>query len=327
MKKIGVIIPTELRSDLFRPLDVERLDRLGEVSWTDASKQLSTTAAIDLLAECEIGVGSWGTPFPDADLLAGCPRLGLWVHGAGTVKRMFGPHLEGRQLTIASCSAALADNVAEITLGQLIVGLRRTIENGQANRAGVVPGPENSRTLFESTVGVIGASLVGRRVIANLKPFEPHILLFDPFVSEDEARGLGAERVDDLIDLCSRSDAVTLHTPALPTTENLIGARQFQAMPDDAVFINTARGMCIDEKALTDELAKGRLFAFVDVSKPEPAAGDSPLRHLPNVVYNSHLAGGRNGRIGRQVVDDIEAYLRGDRPRHVVTADMLEHSA
>ena len=55
MKKIGVIIPTELRGDLFHPEDVERLDRLGEVSWTDASKQLSTATAIDLLAEDAAG--------------------------------------------------------------------------------------------------------------------------------------------------------------------------------------------------------------------------------------------------------------------------------
>ena len=326
-KRVGVIIPTGLRRDLFRAADEERLNRLAEVTWTDSAENLTVPEAVDLLSGCRVGVGSWGTPHPDAGLMAGCPELELWVHGAGTVKRMFGPHLEGRRLTIASCAPAIAENVAEITLAQLIVGLRRTLENGAANRAGPAPRPRNSRTLAQSTVGVVGASLVGRRVVRNLRPFSPRILLYDPYLSDGEAAELGVEPVPDLVELCSRSDAVTLHTPALPETAKLMGASQFRAMRDDAVFINTSRGMCVDEEALADELAKGRLFAFLDVSDPEPAAPDSPLRRFPNVVYNSHLAGGRDWKIGRQVVDDIEAYLNRGSPLHPVTADMLERIA
>lgn len=138
---------------------------------------------------------------------------------------------------------------------------------------------------------------------------------------------MGAERVEDLVALCRQSDAVTLHTPPLPSTEKLLQAEHFQALADQAIFINTARGMCIDEAALVAELAKGRLFAFLDVSVPEPAVADSPLRTLPNVVYNSHLAGGKDGKIGRQAVDDIAAFLDGGQPLRVVTADRLDRLA
>ena len=85
--------------------------------------------------------------------------------------------------------------------------------------------------------------------------------------------------------------------------------------------------MCIDEDALIAELAKGRLFAFLDVSAPEPAADDSPLRKLPNVVYSSHITGGPGTNIGRQAVDDIAAFLRGEQPTCVVTEDMLDRLA
>jgi len=98
-------------------------------------------------------------------------------------------------------------------------------------------------------------------------------------------------------------------------------------MPDDCVFVNTARGMCIDEQALIAELEKGRLLAFLDVSTPEPAADDSPLRKLPNVVYTSHTAGGPGENIGRQAVDDVAAFLRGEQPTCVVTEDMLDRLA
>ena len=180
-KCVGVIIPAGLRRDLFRPADEERLNGLADVTWTGSGENLTVTEAVALLSECHVGIGSWGTPHPDAELMGGCPKLELWVHGAGTVKHMFGPHLAGRGLTIASCAPAIAENVAEITLAQLIVGLRRTLENGAANRAGPAPRPHNSRTLAQSTIAVVGASLVGRRVIRNLKPFSPRILLYDPY--------------------------------------------------------------------------------------------------------------------------------------------------
>ena len=138
---------------------------------------------------------------------------------------------------------------------------------------------------------------------------------------------MGAELVADLVELCRRSDAVTLHTPPLPSTEKLLRAEHFQVMADDAVFINTSRGICLDEQALIAELAKGRLFAFLDVSAPEPAAVDSLLRTLPNVVYTSHLAGGKDGKIGRQAVDDIAAFLAGGQPLRAVTPDKLDRMA
>ena len=67
---------------------------------------------------------------------------------------------------IASCKTANADNVAQMTLAQLITGLRRIDENAVANRSGIAAPPTDSRVMFESTVGIVGASEVGRRVIA-----------------------------------------------------------------------------------------------------------------------------------------------------------------
>src|SRR3712207_5956455 len=124
---------------------------------------------------------------------------------------MFGPHLQGRDLIIASCKTANADSVAEMTLGEIILGVRRVFENAAANRAGVAGWPANLKTLWESTVGIVGASEVGRRVIALLRPFGCSILLYDPFVSEDQATAMGAQLVTDLAELCANSDVVTLH--------------------------------------------------------------------------------------------------------------------
>jgi phosphoglycerate dehydrogenase-like enzyme len=214
-----------------------------------------------------------------------------------------------------------------MAVGELIVGLKRVLDNAAANRKGKAGKPKNSKCLASCTVGVLAASQVGRRTIRNLRPFGPKVLLYDPFVTGDAARELGVERVCDVLDLCRRSDAVTLHTPAVPATKGIIGREALRAMRDDCVIVNTSRGTCIDEAALVEELSKGRLFAFLDVTSPEPAAEDSPLRKLPNVVLTSHVAGGADHKIGRQAVDDVAAFIEGRPLAMAVTWDMLDRLA
>lgn len=326
--QIGVVIHTKLRDQLFAADDRARLESLGEVTWTDSAAALSDEQAIELLAGCEIGIGSWGTPSMASEAVAaGCAKIRLWVHAAGSVKGHFKPHLRGRDLVIASCAPAIAECVAEMTLGVLIVGLKRLLVNAAANRRGRSPRPANCLPLRQCTIGVAGASQVGRRVIRNLRPHEPTILLYDPYVTQEEAQALGVTLVGDFTALCARSDAVTLHTPAIEATRNLLGPEQLKVMKDDAVIVNTARGMCVDEQALIAECEKGRFFAFLDVSSPEPAAADSPLRRLPNVVYTAHIAGGPDLLIGHQAVDDVAAFLRGEEPTMAVTWDLVERIA
>jgi phosphoglycerate dehydrogenase-like enzyme len=325
--RIGVVIPLALREELFHPQDIERLHKLGDVRYVEAQKQTSKEEAIGLLRDCEIGVGSWNTPYPDAEMVQACPKLKLWEHAAGTVKHMFGPHLHGSHLQIASCKTAIATDVAEMMIGLMITTLRRIPQNAEANRARAVGKPANLKVLRWSTVGIVGASEVGRLVIEHLRPFGCSVQLFDPYVNKDMARQMGVQLCSDLTTLCSTSDVVSLHTPLLPETTRLVSTREFQAMRDDTIFINASRGGCIDEAALIAELEKGRLYACLDVSSPEPAAIDSPLRRLPNVMYTSHIAGPPSFTLGRQAVDDIEKYVNGGQPLYIVREEMLERIA
>jgi phosphoglycerate dehydrogenase-like enzyme len=325
--RIGVVIPIGLREELFHPSDLQRLNGLGIVRYVDAQKQTSKEEAIDILRDCEIGVGSWNTPYPDAELVRACPNLELWEHAAGTVKHMFGPHLHGSQVKIASCKTAIATDVAEMTVGLMITTLRRIPQDAEANRKGPAGRPAHLRVLRWSTVGIIGASEVGRLVIEHLRGFGCPVQLFDPYVNEEAAHELGVTLCPDLATLCATSDVVSLHTPLLPATTSLLSTREFRAMRDDTVFINTSRGACIDEAALVAELQKGRLYACLDVSSPEPVAVDSPLRTLPNVMYTSHIAGPPSFTLGRQAVDDIEKYINGGEPLYIVREEMLERIA
>jgi phosphoglycerate dehydrogenase-like enzyme len=235
--------------------------------------------------------------------------------------------LEGRDIVIDSCAPAIGEAVAEFTLACLIMGLKNQHENATANRKGKAGKPKQSKILMESVIGIIGASQVGRRVIRNLSHFDPAILVYDPYLSDDDAAQLGVEKMDSVKDMCARADAVSLHTPNLPDCKKILGRDEMAALRDGAVVVNTSRGPCLDEAALIEELKKGRLTAYLDVSDPEPAAEDSPLRSLPNCVYTSHIAGGPSWRIGRQVVDDVRAFLNDQPLTMAVSEEMLERLA
>lgn len=325
--RIGVVIHKDLLEVVFSEQDQLRLNDLGEVRWTESRTPISTKQACELLKDCQIGLGGWDTPYPNAELMAACGKLRLWEHAAGSLKKMFGPHLKGRDITIASCNPALAQCVAEATLGMIILGLKGYFAEVRKARGETVQAETKSRTLYGLTIGVIGASTIGREVIKYLKPFPCRILLYDPFISEEQAGQIGVTLVEDLLELCAASDVVTLHTPHLPATNKMLGSRHFQAMKDDAIFINTSRGQCVDEPALLAELEKGRLVAMLDVSEQEPPAADSLLRRLDKVYYSNHITGGMDQRLGHQAVDDIAAFIRGELPSCVVTGEMLERIA
>jgi phosphoglycerate dehydrogenase-like enzyme len=168
--------------------------------------------------------------------------------------------------------------------------------------------------LCGTTVGVIGASRIGRLVIERLRAFDTDILLADPYVDEAAARALGAELVD-LDELCRRSDLVTVHAPNLPETHHLLDARRLALFRDGAVLVNTARGALVDTAALTEECATGRIDAILDVTDPEPLPAEHRLHHLPNVFVTPHIAGatGRElRRLGEFAAGEVERLVRGE---------------
>lgn len=323
--KIGVVIHKSLREKLFNPQARKRLESMAEVVWTDSNTPLKKDGAIELLKDCELGIGSWNTPWPGNEILDNCPELRFWIHAAGSVKHMFDDKsAANRPIQIASCRGAIADLVAELVIGEMIIGLRKIIPNAESNKNGKTPKPEQLKTLLGSSVGVIGGSEVGKRVIRLLRNFHCTIDLYDPFISQEQAEDLGVTLRPSLTELCARNDVITLHTPYLPATDKLLKSEHFKAMQDSAVFINSSRGGCIDEPSLISELQKGRLFAFIDVTNPEPAADDSPLRKLSNVILTSHLAGPQSFHIGNYAVKSVEDFLSGKDPLDLIRREMLE---
>jgi len=179
---------------------------------------------------------------------------------------------------------------------------------------------------FRAVVGIIGAGFVGKELIRLLKNFEVEILLSDPYKSAEQARHLGARKVE-LEELFSTSDFVCLCAPLTDETRGSIGKEQLSLIKDNAVLINTARAAIIREDELIEELEKGRFVACIDVTDPqEPPAPDHPLRRLDNVFLTPHIAGSAANnmiRVGAMAVDEVINFFTDKPNLYPIRKDML----
>jgi phosphoglycerate dehydrogenase-like enzyme len=295
---------------------IRRVFAAGDLARLGAAHSLLDRNDIERLGEADVLVTGWGTPPLDDRFFDRARRLKLVAHSAGSTKLLVPPSFWSRGIRLCSANEALGIGVAETTIAMMIAGLKAFFPLFDFTRQGHwksqgLPWPV--REMYQIEIGLIGASKIGRHVIRLLKQFEVDVLLYDPHVTQEEAMELGVELVS-LDELMRRSEVVSLHAPALDSTRKMLGREHFRAMRDYAIFINTARGAIVDEAALCDELKAGRIFAFIDVTDPEPPAEDHPFRQLPNCVLLPHIAGAiTNGvrRQGRSIVDQVMEFAEG----------------
>ncbi|MGW8329007.1 hydroxyacid dehydrogenase [Streptomyces sp. NPDC055897] len=285
------------------------------------------------LAGAEVLLTCWGAPPLTADVLDAAPKLRAVVHAAGSVKHHITDACWERGIAVTSSAAANALPVAEYTLAAILFAGKEVLRSAQ-RYAELRTAPEwlseTERTgNYRRTVGIVGASRIGRRVIELLRPFDFEVLLYDPYVSGTEAVALGVEQVS-LDELCSRSSVVSVHAPQLPETHGMIGAHQLALMPAGATLVNTARGSLVDEPALLAELLSGRLHAVLDVTDPELPPRESPLYDLPNVLLTPHIAGSLGNELYRmadRALDEVERFAAGVPFADPVLPAALHHSA
>lgn len=305
---------------------VDLLDPEAVGAWDDPR-------ADDLLAQAEVIIGHWGCPPIDVGVLDRAPHLGLVAYAAGTVKQVVAPAVLDR-VRVTSGAPANAEPVAEFTLGAILLANKgvfwRRVGDGSTPPVPASAVPLDAVGNWGRTIGIVGASLVGRRVIELLRPFPAlAVALFDPFVDAAEAEALGVAKLD-LDDLCAVADVLSIHAPDLPATRGMIGAAQLAALRDGATVINTARGVLVDHEALRHELSAGRLTAILDVTDPEPLPDDHPLRSLPSAYLTPHLAGSEGAELARlalDVADEVRRWQAGEPARNQVHAHQLDRLA
>jgi len=329
---VALLPEKPLTAKLFDTDSFQRLKQGYDVRINETERRLSAAEAVPLVRDAEAAITSWGAPKFDAELLEAAPRLKLLVHAAGTVKPFVSPELFARGVRVSSSASAIAEDVAVTALGYIICGLKNAFLLSNSLRGGGWRKPElaQPRDIFGKTIGVIGASRVGRALLKLLRPLPVTVLLSDPFVDAAAALALGAQ-ICSLEELLSRSHVVTIHAPAIEPLRNMFNAEMLSLLRSDVLLVNTARGMLVNEAELVDFMrTRPNSCAILDVTDPEPPAEDSPLRRLPNVILTPHIAGSTESglaRIGRHVLHEIDAFFSTGQLKEEVTREMLERIA
>jgi phosphoglycerate dehydrogenase-like enzyme len=263
----------------------------------------------------ELLITGWGTPALTDQIIGRAKRLRAIVHSAGSVKALVPAIAYQKGIAVANVRHALARGVAETALGMVIASAKMFFPLTQETQKGLwrdTPWVDWVMELYQIKIGIIGASEVGKHLLTLLQPFEVDRLVYDPYAAQEVLKNAFGARKVELNELCSTCDIIVVCAPSTPETFHLLGKPQFQLMKNRARLINPARGSLIDEQALAEELGKGRLFAILDVTDPEPPAVNSPLRNSPYCVLTPHIAGHVNNgclRQGKLLVDEVLHFL------------------
>ena len=205
-------------------------------------------------------------------------------------------------------------SVAELVLAEAILLLRGIPEkNAVAHRGGWLKSADNAFEIRGKTLGIVGYGSIGTQLSVLAEGLGMQVLFHDVVAKLPLGNAHQAASLDDLL---SRSDIVTLHVPELPSTQWMMGEKEFAAMKPGSIFINAARGTVVVIDELAKALKSGKLLgAAVDVFPVEPKSNKdefiSPLRGLDNVILTPHIGGSTmeaQANIGLEVADKLVRY-------------------
>ncbi len=179
--------------------------------------------------------------------------------------------------------------------------------------------------LHGSTLGIIGYGFLGKSVAKLAQAMGMQVL-----VAEHRSATTVREGRTPFQEVLQRSDVITLHCPLTEETTNLIDEREFQAMNQESLLINTARGGLVNEWALIQALQEGLIAgaAFDVLSEEPPRKGNALLdADLPNLIVTPHIAWASREAmqtLADQLVDNLEAFVKGE-PRNLVTGSAMQN--
>lgn len=246
-----------------------------------------------------------------AETIASAPRLKIVSrHGVG-YDAVDVAALNDRKIPLAIVGDVNSRAVAEHAMMMLLSLSKKAriydhaVRNGdwdQRNRF-------DSLEVFEKTLLIVGLGRIGRHLLGMARGFGMTILAYDPGLSSDAIKEIGAEPVSTLLEGLSRADLVSLHTPKTGNRP-LIGQVELTAMKSTAILVNTARGGLIDEEALVEALEAKRLRGVgLDVFEEEPLSASSALLFRDDVLLTPHTASLTTESAMRMAVTSIQNVL------------------
>ncbi len=214
-----------------------------------------------------------------------------------------------------SAAGAYADTVAEHAVGMLLAGVRGLVTAAGRTRWDPAAVARSTTGLGGSTVAVVGAGGIGRRVMALLAPFGVTTLAVNRSGQpvDGAARTIPADRIEEL--WSAGVDHVVLAAPATAASHHLVGADELAALTPASWVVNIARGSLIDTDALIAAVTAGRIAgAALDVTDPEPLPDGHPLWTAPGVIITPHTANPAHlahGALAARIRENVARFVAG----------------
>ena len=283
------------------------------------------------LHEPEVVVTCWATPPFQESWREELSSLRYVCHVSGAVRNLLPRVYLEEGLLVTNWGKLAAANVAEHALLLLLAGLRRLSEwpSVISGERPWQPSPIVTRTLFRKRVGLHGFGNVGQSLSRLLEPFGVTISAFSEGVPEGLYREFGVTRADSLEALFENNEILIECEALNPRTRGAVTREVLERLPIGALFVNVGRGAVVDEEALADLSAAGKIAVALDVFDTDPIRPDSPLHDLEDAVLSPHIAGPTSDQFaqcGKLALRNIQAYLNGSPLEAQVSLEIYDRA-
>lgn len=287
-----------LISDAFDPSLPDQLARFGEV--TEDKDRLPEAAVVLVRSKTKVRT----------DYLDSAPNLKLVVRGGVGLDNVDLVSAQKRGIIVRNTAEASTTAVAELAFA-LMLGITSHLGRADASmREGKWLKKELKRTeLYGKTLGIVGLGRIGLALAARARAFNMRVLGWHPDVNFTDF----AEIKGDLNAMLGESDYVSLHTPLVSDTRELINKDRLHFFKDGAILVNTARAAVIVEQDVVEALTSGKLGGYATDVWPSDPPANSTLLHAPNTLFTPHIGAStrenmlRIGVMIERLLDDFVA--------------------
>ncbi|RKN19958.1 phosphoglycerate dehydrogenase [Micromonospora musae] len=303
--------PVVLIAEELAPAAIEVLAHDFDVRHVDGTDR---AALLSALAEADAVIVRSATQI-DAEAIAAAPRLKVVARAGVGLDNVEVPAATARGVMVVNAPTSNIVSAAEQAVALLLAVARNTASASAALKAGEWKRSKYTGVEIQGkTVGVVGLGRIGVLFASRIAAFGTRLIAYDPYIQPARAAQLGV-RLVGLEELLRESDFISIHLPKTPETVGLIGEKELAVVKPGVRIVNAARGGLVDEQALADAIAEGRVAgAGVDVYAKEPCTS-SPLFAFDNVVATPHLGASTHeaqDKAGLAVAKSVKLALQGE---------------
>ena len=296
-----------LIADVFDDAGISQLQSIGcEVRCDATLKEDSLIGAIQEFNPTVLIVRSTKV---NAAMIGASDSLALIVRAGAGYDTIDVNEASQKGVFVANCPGKNSIAVAELAWGLILSCDRRIPNQVMRLREGHWEKKAFSKTqgLYGRTLGIIGLGGIGKEVVKRAKAFGMEVIAWSRSMNDEKANELGIQWTEDILEIASSSDVVSIHAASTPDTKHIISTTFLDAMKDGSILINTSRGALINEDALCKAIEEKNLLVGLDVFEHEPSSGVaaySPRLASFENVFGTHHIGASTAQAQSAIADE-----------------------